>query len=342
MMAWRRAQLLPAVLIILMLAVVPSFLATYPVFVLTSVLIFAIFAMSLDILIGYLGYTSFGHAAFFGVGAYAAVISALRLGQSFGWNGLLGLGAVLVVAMIFGAIALRTSGLPFIMISLALGQALWGLAYRWATVTGGDNGLSIPMRPELPLVGCLESSLAYYYFVLVVFGITVLVLSLLVRSPFGLSWRGIRDREIRMQVLGYHTWLHKYVAYMTSAFFGGVAGILNAGLTGFVSPEALSIGNSATAILTVILGGPGTLMGPCLGAAVVVIMRQIVSSATQRWLTVLGVVYVVTVMFLPGGLMGTIRRLLHQIDSGMPGRSNRQPTKRLETTEVSQIHWGGR
>jgi branched-chain amino acid transport system permease protein len=341
-MAWRRGHLLTAVLIILVLGVLPSFLATYPVFVLTSVLIFAIFAMSLDILIGYLGYTSFGHAAFFGVGAYAAVISALRLGQSFGWNGLLALGAVLVVAMIFGAIALRTTGLPFIMISLALGQALWGLAYRWATVTGGDNGLSIPMRPELPLVGRLESSLSYYYFVLVVFGIAVLVLSLLVRSPFGLSWRGIRDREIRMQVLGYHTWLHKYLAYITAAFFGGLAGILNVGLTGFVSPEALSIGNSATAILTVILGGPGTLIGPCLGAAVVVIMRQIVSSATQRWLTVLGVVYVVTVMFLPGGLMGTISRLMRRIDSGVPGRSDQPPTKSLETTQATQIHSGGR
>ena len=123
-MAWRRGHLLPAVLIILVLGVLPVFLSSYPVFVLTSILIFAVFAMSLDVLIGYLGYTSFGHAAFFGVGAYAAVISALRLGQSFWWNGLIGLGTVVLVAMIFGAVALRTSGLPFIMISLALGQAL--------------------------------------------------------------------------------------------------------------------------------------------------------------------------------------------------------------------------
>lgn len=340
-MAWRRGHLLPAVLIILVLGVLPVFLSSYPVFVLTSILIFAVFAMSLDVLIGYLGYTSFGHAAFFGVGAYAAVISALRLGQSFWWNGLIGLGTVVLVAMIFGAVALRTSGLPFIMISLALGQALWGLAYRWATVTGGDNGLSIPMRPELPLIGPLESSLSYYYFVLAVFGIAVLVLSLLVRSPFGLSWRGIRDREIRMQVLGYHTWLHKYLAYITSAFFGGLAGILNAGLTGFVSPEALSIGNSATAILTVILGGPGTLIGPCLGAAVIVIMRQIVSSATQRWLTALGIVYIVTVMFLPGGLMGTIRRLMFRTDSGVPGRLSRPSAKGIGTKGTTQIQPGG-
>jgi branched-chain amino acid transport system permease protein len=130
-MAWRRAQVLTVIVSILALGVLPIFLPSYPVFVLTSVLIFAIFAMSLDVLIGYLGYTSFGHAAFFGVGAYAAVISALRLGQSFWGSGLLALAVVLLVAMIFGAIALRTSGLPFIMISLALGQALWGLAYRW-------------------------------------------------------------------------------------------------------------------------------------------------------------------------------------------------------------------
>ena len=341
-MAWRRAQVLTVVVSILALGVLPIFLPSYPVFVLTSVLIFAIFAMSLDVLIGYLGYTSFGHAAFFGVGAYAAVISALRLGQSFWGSGLLALAVVLLVAMIFGAIALRTSGLPFIMISLALGQALWGLAYRWSTVTGGDNGLSIPMRPELPLIGRLESSLAYYYFVFVVFAIAVAALSLLVRSPFGLSWRGIREREIRMQVLGYHTWLHKYLAYLTSAFFGGLAGILNANLTGFVSPEALAISNSATAILMVILGGPGTLIGPCLGAAVIVVMRQIMSSVTQRWMMVLGVVYIATVMFLPGGLMGMMSRLMVRINSGAPQRSDRSQGKNVERTPTTHIQSGGK
>ncbi len=320
----RKGHLLMAALSILVLALPPIFLPSYSVFVLTSVLIFAIFAMSLDILIGYLGYTSFGHAAFFGVGGYAAAVSALRLGQSFWGSAALALLSVLLVAMAFGAIALRTSGLPFIMISLALGQALWGLAYRWATVTGGDNGLSVTLRPALPLVGRLESSHAYYYFVLVVFVVSVVVLTVLVRSPFGLSWRGIREREIRMQVLGYHTWLHKYLAYVTSAFFGGVAGILNVNLTGFISPEALALGNSATAILMVILGGPGTLVGPSLGAAVIVVMRQIVSSATQRWTMVLGAVYIVTVMLLPGGLMGLMSRLIVRIDAGARVRSGRQ------------------
>jgi branched-chain amino acid transport system permease protein len=334
-MASRKGQLLMAVLSILLLVVLPIFLSSYPVFVLTSVLIFAIFAMSLDILIGYLGYTSFGHAAFFGVGAYAAVISALRLGQSFWWNALFALGVVLLVGLVFGAIALRTTGLPFIMISLALAQALWGLAYRWATVTGGDNGLSASMRPELPLLGRLQSSHAYYYFVLVVFVLSIAALSLLVRSPFGLSWRGIREREIRMQVLGYHTWLHKYLAYLTSAFFGGVAGILNAGLTGFVSPEALAIGNSATAIFMVILGGPGTLVGASLGAVVVVVMRQIVSSVTQRWTMVLGVVYIATVMLLPGGLMGMMQRLTVRIDSGAAVRPDERREKGVAKPQVA-------
>jgi branched-chain amino acid transport system permease protein len=332
-MASRKGQVLKAVLGILALGALPAFLPSYPVFVLTSVLIFAVFAMSLDVLIGYLGYTSFGHAAFFGVGAYGAVISAVRLGQSFWWNALFALAAVLLVAMLFGAIALRTSGLPFIMISLALGQALWGLAYRWATMTGGDNGLSVVMRPDLPLIGRLESSLAYYYFVLAVFAVTAAALRMLVRSPFGLSWRGIRDREIRMQVLGYHTWLHKYLAYITAAFFGGVAGILNASLTGFVSPEALALGNSATAILMVILGGPGTLVGPSLGAAVIVVMRQIVSSLTQRWTMVLGVVYVATVMLLPNGLMGMLSRLLSRIEARAPIPIDQQPEKGVARTQ---------
>jgi branched-chain amino acid transport system permease protein len=315
MASWRGHLLLP-VLGALMLVGLPIFLSSYSVFVLTSVLIFAIYAMSLDILIGYLGYTSFGHAAFFGVGAYAAVLGTLRLHLSFWGSLLLALAAVLLIAMVFGAIALRTSGLPFIMISLALAQALWGLAYRWSSFTGGDNGLSAPMRPALPVVGRLDSTAAYYYFVLAVFIVVIAALSRLVRSPFGLSWRGIRDGEVRMQLLGYHTWLHKYLAYLTAAFFGGLAGILNTGLIGFVSPEALALGNSATGILMVILGGPGTLVGASLGAGVVVVMRQIVSSITQRWTMVLGVVYIVTVMCIPGGLMGMIRRLMRRIDSG--------------------------
>ncbi len=326
----RASRLAAPLLCALALMGLPLLLSSYAVFVLTSVLIFAIFAMSLDILIGYLGYTSFGHAAFFGVGAYAAVISALKLRQPFWPSLFLALAAVLLVAMLFGAIALRTSGLPFIMISLALAQALWGLAYRWSSVTGGDNGLSIPVRPTLPLFGRLESSHAYYYFVLVAFGITTGALGVLVRSPFGLSWRGIRDRELRMQMLGYHTWLHKYLAYITAAFFGGLAGILNASLTGFVSPEALALGNSATAILMVILGGPGTLVGASLGAAAVVIMRQIVSSITQRWTMVLGIVYIVTVMFMPGGLMGMLRGLLGRLRAAANSSAGRDRRKAME------------
>ncbi|HTU00280.1 MAG TPA: branched-chain amino acid ABC transporter permease [Candidatus Sulfotelmatobacter sp.] len=327
-----RRALIP-VLSFLVLAVVPLFLSSYSVFVLTSVLIFAIFAMSLDLLIGYLGYTSFGHAAFFGVGSYAAVLGTLKLGQAFWWSALLALAVVTLVAMVFGAVALRTSGLPFIMISLALAQALWGLAYRWSAFTGGDNGLSVQLRPALPVLGRLDSTGSFYYFVLIVFALTMGALRVLVRSPFGLSWRGIRDRELRMQVLGYHTWLHKYLAYLVAAFFGGVAGVLNASLTGFVSPEALALGNSATAILTVILGGPGTLVGPAVGAGVVVVMRQIVSSATQRWTMVLGAVYIVTVMCIPGGLMGMIRRLMASI--GTAAASPAHPEKAVPGRERS-------
>lgn len=313
MRAGRTALLVAAALA---LVVGPAFLPTYAVYALTLVLIYAIFAMSLDVLIGHLGYTSFGHAAYFGVGAYATVWTGLRLGWPFWQCAAAGMIAVLAVALVFGAIALRTSGLPFIMITLALAQALWGLAHRWAAVTGGDNGLSAELRPTLPGLGRLDSSHAFYYFVLAAFVLTLSLLWMVLRSPFGLSWRGIRDRELRMQVLGYHTWLHKYAAYLVAAFFGGWAGILNAALTGFVSPESVALGNSATGILMVILGGPGTLVGPILGATVVVTMRQVISSLTERWTLVLGIVYVATVMFVPGGLMGLARRTMGRLDAG--------------------------
>ena len=306
-MAHPRSRRLVPLLSLIGLLLVPLFLGTYPMFVLTSILILSIFAMSLDVLIGHLGYTSFGHAAFFGVGAYAAVIGA-RLGQPFWSDALIALAAVVVVALMFGPIALRTTGLAFIMISLALAQALWGLAYRWSSVTGGDNGLSAALRPAFPGLGRLESTHAFYYFVVAAFVIVLAALHVVVRSPFGASWRGIRDSEVRMQAVGYNTWLHKYVAYVVAAFFAGIAGVLNASLTGFVSPDALSIGNSATAILMVILGGPGTLVGAALGAGAIGVVREVVSSVTQRWTLVLGVVYVVTVMFIPGGLMGIFRR----------------------------------
>lgn len=325
-MTSRRFAILAAALAAVLLVLVPVVLPGYPVFVLTTVLIFAIFAMSQDIMMGYLGYTSFGHAAFFGMGSYAIVLSALRLGQSFGLDMLIALVAVLLLAMLFGLVALRTSGLQFIMISLALAQALWGLAYRWVSVTGGDNGLSGLPRPELPLVGRLEGA-PYYYFVLVVAAVVLAVLSVLVRSPFGLSWRGIRDSEVRMQMLGYHTWLHKYLAYVISGLFGGVAGILNAYLTGHVGPDAVSLNTSATAILTVILGGPGTLVGPVLGAAIVVGMRQVVSSVTERWTMLLGVIYIFTILFLPGGLMGMAGRMLSRGDREPGAEPRSRPAK---------------
>ncbi|HYX93057.1 MAG TPA: branched-chain amino acid ABC transporter permease, partial [Myxococcaceae bacterium] len=249
-----------------------------------------------------------------------------------------GLAGVLWVALAFGAVALRTSGLPFIMITLALGQALWGLAHRWATVTGGDNGLSVSLRPEIPVVGRLDGTHGFYYFVLIAFVASFLLLGMILRSPFGLSWRGIRDREIRMQMLGYNTWLHKYAAYVVSALFGGLAGILNAALTGFVGPDSLALGNSATGILMVILGGPGTLVGPILGAGVIVAMRQVVSSMTERWMLVLGAVYIATVLFVPGGLMGLVKRPAGRLAHRAAGPSMPLDGKVASEAEVNAQH----
>lgn len=300
----RRMKWFAALAVAILLVVLPPLLPSYPVYVLTSMLIFAIYAMSLDLLIGYMGYVSFGHAAYFATGSYVVILAALNWGQSFWMNSLVAIIAVLGLGMIFGLIALRTSGLSFIMITLALGQAMWGLYYRWVAVTGGDNGLSGLVRPAFPLIGRLEDSYSFYYFVLIVFAIVAVVLVLLTRSPLGLSWQGIRESEARMRVLGYNTLLHKYLAYVISGVFGGIAGILQAYQTGFVSPQAAFFSNSATAILSVILGGPGTLFGASLGAGVVILIRQMLSSVTERWTLVLGAVYIITVMFIPGGLLG--------------------------------------
>lgn len=311
-----------AVLVISLL-VVPWLLPQYAMFILTTWLIIAIFGMSLDILIGYLGYVSFGHAAFYGLGAYGVMLAALNLGQSMVLNVLVALLVVIAVAAIFGAIVLRVARMQFIMITLALAQALWGLVFRWSSVTGGDSGLVGLARPTLPLFGDLQDPYYFYYFVVTVFAASTVLLIMLVRSPLGLTWKGIKDNEPRMRALGYNVWLHKYIAYMVAALFGGVAGILNSYLTGFVSPEAVSLTTSATVILVVILGGVGTIVGAFIGAGIVVLVRHVASSYTDRWSLLLGLIYMVCVLILPYGIAGVPRRLRQR----WSGNATRTPTR---------------
>ena len=279
---------------------------SFVVLLATRALAFAILAMSADILLGYTGLSSLGQAAYFGVGAYLTAVLATKFHFGLGWDfwivvalGML-IGAGL--AALFGLFAIRASGVYFLMITLALGQCVWGLAYRWNSLTGGDNGINLSGRPSFGLD--LGNEVTFFYLVFGFFTVSMLMMYVLVRSPFGRSLAGIRERELRMQILGYNTWLHKYIAFIIAGAFGGLAGVLWAQTNGHVSPETVVLTTSVDALLMVVLGGAGTLVGATIGTAIVFGLREYLSTLVPWWQYVLGGVYVLTILYLPMGLMG--------------------------------------
>ena len=289
------------------LALLPLALSTYQLGLLTKMLIFAVFAMSLNLILGYGGLPSLGHAAYFGVGAYTVGLLALKVADNFWLDFGAGLLAAALTSALFGLLALRTRGAYLLMITLALAQVLWGIAFGWRWLTGGDDGLPGVPRPAAGLPWSLAGDRAFYYFVLVFALAATVALWTVVRSPFGRALVGIRESERRMEVLGYDTWRYKYVAFVLAGVLAGLSGNLFVYYNGFVSPAYLSIVFSATALIMVILGGAGTLLGPALGAGVIVLLENVISAGTERWLTVLGVIYVLTTLFAPAGIVGLIR-----------------------------------
>jgi branched-chain amino acid transport system permease protein len=291
----------------ILLVIVPPFLPSYPLTLLTQAIIFAIFAMSLDLLLGFTGLPSLGHAAYFGVAAYVVAIFTTEYQAGF-WTCLaLALLAAAATAAAFGLIAIRALGTYFLMITLALGMVVWGLAFRWVSLTKGDNGISDVPRPSLGLPWSFANQTAFYYLAFATFLLAFGLLFLIVRSPFGMSLRGIRESERRMRSLGYNVWLHKYLAFILAGAFAGLAGVMWAYYNGFVSPVEAQLITSVEALLMVALGGPGTLLGPVLGAGAIVFLKNFVSVYTKRWLLILGGVYICVILFTPQGVLGALR-----------------------------------
>jgi len=298
-------------LALLALATVPLWAGgSFYVNIMSQVLISAIFAAALDVLVGYAGLISLGHAGLFGVAAYGA---AIALGAGIGHFGAIAIAlvAALVVTAIFAVLALRTTGIGFIMITLALGQILWGLAYRWIDLTNGDNGLSAASRPA-PFGLSLASADSFYFATLILFCIAIAAIAIFTRSPFGASLRGTRDQPRRMTALGYDVWAIRFFACLFSGFWSGVAGILFFYYNQFVSPHALALSASAEVLLMVIAGGSGTLLGPIVGAALVVAMKNVASAYIERWNFTLGAIFVLIVLFMPEGLVPGTARLLRR------------------------------
>jgi branched-chain amino acid transport system permease protein len=307
-------QTLKIVMVVVALAVIAVIVPntnSFVILLVTRALAFSILVMSLDILLGFTGLASLGQAAYLGVGAYLTAILATRYHVGLGWDFwlvvVLGILIGAALAAVFGLLAIRASGVYFLMITLALGQCVWGLAYRWNSLTGGDNGINLRERPKFGLD--LSNELTFFYVVFGFFAVSLLLMYVLVRSPFGRSLLGIRERELRMQILGYNTWLHKYIAFIIAGGFGGLSGVLWAHTAGIVSPENVVLTTSVDALLMAVLGGAGTLVGGVIGAVIVFGLREYLSTLVPWWQYVLGAVYVLTIFYLPTGLMGIPERI---------------------------------
>lgn len=303
---------IPGLLLLSALALLPAVSGEYYVNLGSQMLIAVIFASSLNLLVGYAGLTSLGHAAYLGLSAYIAAWLALRLGLGHAMAAPLTLLATTAIGGIFGWIALRASGLSFLMLTLALSQVVWGLAYRWTSVTNGDNGLSGLTRPS-PFGIDMENSNAYYWFVLSIAAVVLVAVGRLVNSPFGASLRGTRDQARRMSSLGYNVWAIRWCAFVGASFLGAVAGLLYVYFHKYVHPSVLSITASAEVLLSVIAGGAGTLAGPAVGAVLVLLLKNYASGYVERWNMLLGAVFVFIVLVMPHGIVPGVRTLLARL-----------------------------
>jgi len=294
------------------LALVPFVFGEYFVNLASQILIAIVFASSLNLLVGYGGLPSLGHASWLGLAAYFSAWMSLKLGLGHGAVLPLALGATVLVACVFGWISLRATGLGFLMITLALSQVLWGTAYRWVSVTDGDNGLRGLTRPA-PFGISLDDPATFYYFTLLVSAVAMWMIALFVASPFGASLRGTRDQPRRMSALGHNVWLIRWMTFVYSAFWGAVSGILYVYYNKYIHPVSLSINSSAEGLLGVIAGGSGTLAGPIVGATIVMLLKNYVSAYVERWNMLLGFVFVFIVIFMPEGVVPGVQRLWRRV-----------------------------
>ena len=295
-------------LVLLALLALPFLMTDYPRALISEIFIFAIFAMSLDLLLGFTGLMSLGHAAFFGLGAYAVAV----LGTQFGINAWLGVAAGIAVAgcgaALIGFFCVRTGGIPFLMLTLAFSQLVFSVALKWRDVTGGSDGIAIAERPSF-LGYDLSHSLVMYFMALSFFALTYWGLRRLLNAPLGHAFVGIRENEQRMMAIGYPTRAYKLLSFTIAGAIAGLAGGLYAIFNGFISADAVYWTASGDILIMTMLGGAGTLIGPALGAAIVLLMKNVVSSYSEHWLAIIGVTFIGCVMFFPGGLWGSLQKV---------------------------------
>ncbi len=304
----------------------PLYLGPFWLSLLMQILIFGLLALSVELLLGHIGLFSVCQAAFFAVSAYTVAILQVKYGQPTIVAVPAGMGAAIILSLIYG-IAVRTSGVYFILVTIALGHVFWGISWTWVSFTNGEGGIT---NVPAPAVGSLAitSHSSYYYIVLAVVALCVLGYRTLTRSPFGLTLRGIRESESRMRGLGYNIAAHKYTAFVLAGILSGIAGLLYIYFNKFVSPANAEFFLSIEVALMVLVGGTGTIVGPFIGSAIMLGIRNYVSAYIDQWMILMGVIFIVTMLWTPDGVLGVIRRL------GVRGRtSHNQLGHRTRTPE---------
>lgn len=278
----------------------------YTLGILSEILIFAIFAMSLNLLVGYTGLMSFGHAAFFGMSTYTVIALGVHLGLSGWWGALAGIAASTVLAAVIGLFCIRVAGIPFLMLTMAFSQLLFAAALKWRSITGGTDGLIGFTQPELFGVSLGSSAQARYAVVAIGFVLVLCLLWCLVRSPLGSIFIGIRDNEMRMRAIGYPVQQFKLIAFIISGAIAGVGGALYALFNAYVSSDILHWHLSGDVMIMVVLGGTGTVFGPAVGAAVFLLLKNFISSYHQYWALWVGIIFILCVMFMRQGIWGLV------------------------------------
>ncbi|MGZ3535844.1 MAG: branched-chain amino acid ABC transporter permease [Thermodesulfobacteriota bacterium] len=272
----------------------------------SEMLIFAIFAMGYDILFGYTGLLSFGHAIFFGVGAYSLGLILIKLHAPLLVGLLGGIFVSLVIALVVGFLSIRVKGIYFVMVTLAFCQMFYFIAFKWTGLTGGDNGLHGVPRPPVVTIH-LDSEIRLYYFILILFVVCLLLALRVVHSPFGRALQSLKSNEDRAKSIGFDTSRFKLISFLISAFFGGLAGGLYALHLNFVPLETLNIMTSGDVVIMSIIGGIGTLYGPIFGAMLLVYLKNLMSGWTEQWNFIMGILFITSVLTLRRGILVEVK-----------------------------------
>ncbi len=319
-----KAKLSALVLGLIAAVTAPYIFRPFTVSIITLALIFGLYAMSIDLMGGYGGLVSLGHAGVFATGAYGVGYVASRLSGPTTQQLLVGLVAGLIVTAVFALMAMRVDGTYFLMVTLAQGMIVWGFATR-STKLGADNGLTGVTRPE-----AFGAYWKFYYLCLVVVLLCSALMWVIVRSPFGLSLRGLKNSPTRLQMLGYNPALTKFYVFMLAGMFGTVAGILYAYYNQFVSPSNAAFATSGKGVLMAILGGIGTLVGPLVGAFIIVFIENVLSVYIDRWPTLLGLLFIFTILGARKGLVGALGEAWYRWVPGAKASGSARASKPLD------------